>query len=129
MTFRELKDCWNVEIIGSGRKFSWGRLLRRAFNAHSKNYLFWFRLSQFFYAQNSRFFISIAQKINKKMILKYGVEIMLGAKIGPGLKIIHPHGIVVWRGVVAGSNLTLRQNTTIGTTRDENRPIIIGNNV
>ena len=54
---------------------------------------------------------------------------MRGAIIGPGLKIIHPRSIVIWGGVVAGSNLTLRQNTTIGTTRDDNRPIVIGNNV
>ena len=54
---------------------------------------------------------------------------MLGAKIGPGLKITHPIGIVIWAGTVIGSNLTLRQNTTIGTTRPENKPIIIGNNV
>lgn len=54
---------------------------------------------------------------------------MLGSKIGAGLRIIHPIGIVIWGGTVIGKNFTLRQNTTIGTTRPKNKPITIGDNV
>lgn len=129
MNIKELKALWHLEIIGEGKKFSWYRLFRRIRRSDKKSYLFWFRLSDYLHSSPSRLCKSLAKSINKKLIRKHGVEIMLGAKIGPGLKIIHPIGIVIWAGTVIGNNFTLRQNTTIGTTRVENKPITIGNNV
>lgn len=123
-----LKEFLCVEILG-GSRFSWLKVLRRARSSRSKNYIFWFRVASYFHASEARVFRSLAKRINKRLIGKYSVEIMLGAKIGIGLKIIHPMGIVIWRGAVVGSNLTIRQNTTIGTTRADNKPIVIGDNV
>lgn len=128
-TFKELVSFWRIEIIGETKSFSWYRLYKRVRSSDKKNYLFWFRLADYLHSSPHRFVRSRAKSINKKLIREYGVEIMLGAKIGPGLKIIHPIGIVIWAGTTIGSNFTLRQNTTIGTTRPENSPITIGNSV
>lgn len=50
----------------------------------------------------------------------FSVEIPHHARIGYGLKIYHPHSVVVGRDVVMGENCTLRQGVTIGniTHRD-----------
>lgn len=128
MDFITLKEAIHLEIIGDAR-FSWLKILRRIRSSRSKKYIFWFRVASYLHTSEVRGLRSLAKRINKRLIRSYGVEIMLGAKIGKGLKIIHPIGIVVWKGAVIGSNLTIRQNTTIGTTRSDNRPIVIGDNV
>ena len=43
-----------------------------------------------------------------------GAEIEFNARIGPGLFVSHPVGIVVGRGTVIGSNVTLFQGVTFG---------------
>ncbi len=51
-----------------------------------------------------------------------GAEIEFNARIGPGLLITHPSGIVIGRGTVIGSGATLYQGVTFGVrswTADE----------
>jgi putative colanic acid biosynthesis acetyltransferase WcaB len=58
------------------------------------------------------------------------VELPLGVCIGPGLKILHGHGLVVNVNAIIGRNCHLRQCTTIGNT--QRQPDIaphIGDNV
>ena len=43
-----------------------------------------------------------------------GAEIQFNARIGPGMFVSHPVGIVVGRGTVIGSNVTLFQGVTFG---------------
>jgi serine O-acetyltransferase len=43
-----------------------------------------------------------------------GAEIEFNARIGPGMFVSHPVGIVVGRGTVIGSNVTLFQGVTFG---------------
>lgn len=61
-----------------------------------------------------------------------GAEICAQARIGSGLVIKHPCGIVIGDGVTIGTNCTLLQNVTIGEridgTSDHSYPTI-GNNV
>lgn len=48
-----------------------------------------------------------------------GIEISNRAKIGSGLLIPHPQGIVIGGGVVIGKNATIQQGTTIGANIDK----------
>jgi len=128
-SFAELKRLWSLEILGAGKSFSWLRLLRRAYRGNSAHFLFWYRLAQYLYVQESRMLLSLAKTINKRLIRRHCVEIMLGAEIGEGFSIIHPMGIVIYRGTRIGRNCTLRQNTTIGSVEVDNQPIHIGDNV
>ena len=50
-----------------------------------------------------------------------------GAELGPGLVMVHAHGIVINGAVVAGSNLTLEHQVTIGAEKRQSP--IIGNDV
>ena len=55
------------------------------------------------------------------------------ARIGYGLKLYHPHCIVINRGTIIGQNCTLRQGVTIGSVTDsqgrESASPRIGDNV
>jgi serine O-acetyltransferase len=64
----------------------------------------------------------------------HGFDALPGSKIGHGLRIEHPSGIVIGSGVVIGDNCTILQGVTLGVkyvdkTRNVNRYPIIGNNV
>lgn len=128
-SFSDLKDFWACEILGSGKRFSWWRLLRRARRSNSSNCLFWLRLSQYLDTRPHRFTHSLAKQINKSLARRFGVEIMLGAEIGKGLKLDHPNAIVIYSGVRIGKNCILRQSTTIGSVEAGNKAIVLGDNV
>ncbi|WP_260863391.1 colanic acid biosynthesis acetyltransferase wcaB [Citrobacter sp. Marseille-Q6884] len=69
-----------------------------------------------------------ARKINRMLVSKYNTEIMLGAKIGGGLRVYHFNGAVINAGVTIGKNFRIGQNTTIGEKHGIVR-IKIGDNV
>lgn len=50
-------------------------------------------------------------------VVTFGVDVAKGAVIGSGLKLPHPSGIVIGRGVVIDSNVTLYQGVTLGAHR------------
>lgn len=58
-----------------------------------------------------------------------GIEIPWRTRIGPGLRLMHAHGLVVHDDAVIGAGVTLRQAVTIGKARDDGQPPTIGNNV
>jgi serine O-acetyltransferase len=62
---------------------------------------------------------------------KWGIEIQPDAQIGPGFYIFHYGGIFIGGAVVAGENLTLTHDTTIGYSRAQCRRgcPTFGNNV
>ncbi len=95
---------------------------------NSENFLFWFRLADVLRTRG-RFQKSIAKSINRRLIRKYNVEIMLGAEIAPGLRVPHPIGIVVTKNIKAGRHFTILQGSTIGMNRSHGSPICIGDHV
>ena len=129
MTLSELFRLWHLEINGSESNFQWLKLIRRVRSSKEKSIVFWYRTSQYFFGCDSRLCKSLAKRISKRNSRRYGVEIMPGATFGPGLNIGHAIGIVIHSSVVAGRNLTIRQNTTIGTINDRATVIQIGDNV
>ncbi len=122
-----LKEYYQAEILRS-RRWSWWWVLRRAWRGNSENFLFWFRLADVM-RHKGRFYKSLAKSINRRLIRKYSVEIMLGADIAPGLSVPHPVGIVVTKNIKAGKNFSIAQGTTIGMNRKEGAPICVGDNV
>jgi putative colanic acid biosynthesis acetyltransferase WcaB len=59
-----------------------------------------------------------------------GVELPLHARVGPGLEIVHGHGLVVNVNATIGRNCHLRHCTTIGNTqRQPDAAPSIGDNV
>ncbi len=76
-----------------------------------------------------------AKIVSRLNLIFNGSDFVIGSRIGPGLIINHPIGIVVGNKVVAGNNLTLMQGVTLGqlsfesSTDSETRNPIIGNNV
>ena len=125
-----LKYFYHKEILGDESKpYSWFKVLRRAYRSRRYCYLFWFRIAYCFYEKKSSIYRSLAKKINQRLINKYSVEIMLGAKIDKGLSIGHACSIVVTKSVEIGKNFTILQNTTIGSDHKGKGVIKIGDNV
>jgi serine O-acetyltransferase len=57
------------------------------------------------------FLVALAGRLNLAL---HGCQVHPSAVIGPGMRLPHPAGIVVGRGVQAGRDLTLFQNVTLG---------------
>jgi serine O-acetyltransferase len=55
-----------------------------------------------------------------------GAEIPLNARIGGGLLIPHPNGIVIHPGAVIGPNCLILQQVTLGTRVDSEAPVLGG---
>jgi serine O-acetyltransferase len=73
-----------------------------------------YRIQQAFQSKPGVFFWFISILTSSVNHFICGIEICVGCEIGPGLKILHPTGIVLGSGVTAGSNLTIAQSVTIG---------------
>lgn len=69
--------------------------------------------------------------MERKINLKYGVDISIDADIGPGFRIGHLPGVVITGYVKIGRNFFIRQNTTIGikTMGLDQYNLMIGDNV
>ena len=127
--FAELKEFWHTEIIGDDKKFSWTKIFRRVKRSNPHNCLFWLRMSQYLYKKKNRAIKSWGKRINKSLVRKFGVEIALGAEIDKGLWLGHPTAIIVFSGVKMGKGCSIRQCTTIGSSKVGSRGIYFGDNV
>ncbi len=70
----------------------------------------------------------VARILWLRVIRTTGCHIGPLAKIGPGLELRHPTGIVIGDGAVIGKNVSIYQNVTIGI-RGEGEYPVIGDNV
>lgn len=108
---------WSRERLAGVWDFDPGRRLLRAVRARDR----WAsrsRLIRYWWTFSFRVWSSIA-----------GAEIPLGAKIGGGLRIPHPSGIVIHPDAVIGSNCLIFQQVTIGTRGPDDRAPVIGADV
>ncbi|MEC2306271.1 MULTISPECIES: serine acetyltransferase [Heyndrickxia] len=53
----------------------------------------------------------------KKLVTKYGIFISKSTKIGKGLKLPHPNGIIFGEHTIIGENCTIYQQVTFGSSR------------
>lgn len=70
---------------------------------------------------------SLIRKRHRLWSILSGAEIPLGTRIGGGLLLPHPNGIVIHPDSVIGPNCLLLQQVTIGT--NNSRPPVIGGHV
>ncbi|WP_428943558.1 serine O-acetyltransferase [Pantoea sp. FN060301] len=130
-----LKECLRREVMMSGRPFSWAKVIHKAIKCPGRRYLFWWRLASYLYHTGGPWRKKLAKRINRKITLKYGTEIQLGARIGAGMTVSHHYGIVINGSTTIGENFKIRQNTTIGIpgnpekSKGELTTILIGDNV
>ena len=105
------------------------RLLLAFITGHCFVAVLLYRIANFY----ARHRIKLLPNIVKyKTMRKFGCEISPYATIGEGFKIVHSVGIVIGHQVIAGENLELFQNVTIGSKRkvkDGREMPIIGDNV
>lgn len=134
MTFYQLFECWRIEVsnkkkVGS-RTGLISNIIKRARKDNKLRFLFSFRLAQYLHAKGG-FWAGRARRMQQKLNLKYGVDIDIGADIGPGLRIAHLPGVVISGHVKIGRNFFIRQNTTIGikTLGLDRYDLRIGDNV
>ena len=134
MTLDQLFEHWRVEVsnkkkVGS-RTGLISNILRRARRDNKLRFLFSFRLAQYLHGRGG-FWAARARRMQQKLNLKYGVDIDLGADIGPGLRIAHLPGVVISGHAKIGRNFFIRQNTTVGikTLGLDHYNLRIGDNV
>lgn len=56
----------------------------------------------------------VARIVRRRNVSRNGMDVVPGARIGPGLLVRHPHGIVIGRGVVIGADCMVMQGCTLG---------------
>ena len=86
----------------------------------------WLRFAQFCDRNRLAF---AARWVSAALERRYGCYIHRHARIGPGLKLPHPVGIVIGEGVVIGAHCTIYQHVTLGGRRlgdwrDDNYPTL-----
>ncbi|WP_458737142.1 serine acetyltransferase [Pseudomonas chlororaphis] len=129
-----LVDYWTAEVSNKKKRGSAigliTNILRRTRKNNTLRYLFNFRLAQYLYSKNNML-RAYAKRMERKLNLKYGVDISIECKIERGLRIGHLPGIVISSHAAIGANCFIRQNTTIGikTMGLDSYHIEIGDNV
>lgn len=118
-------------ISSSGFKGLAKKTLAKYLNP-STNAIYLIRKMQLLYSSKSKINRFRSKLIKKKLVNKYGIHFHPEAEVGLGLHLPHPTSIVVGAKVIAGKNLSLYQNTTlgggrIGDSKRGNQPLI-GNN-
>ena len=108
---------WRQDLLQDGEAF-WGdqdptlrdvagRLIKEAAFAA----VFLYRLSVRLERQGHPTLSLLIMRLNQ---ILNGCEIAARARIGPGLRLPHPYGVVVGWGVTMGSHVTLYQHVTLG---------------
>ncbi len=134
VNLENLLECWRQEVSNKkkpGRRISLLFNILRRIRRHNKlRFLFKYRLAQYLNARGG-LARSYARGMQQRLNLKYGVDIDIGAQIGPGLRIAHLPGVVITGYVTIGRNFFIRQNCTIGikTLGLEQYSLTIGDNV
>lgn len=71
----------------------------------------YYRLAHWFYLKRIKLLPAILKVMS---VSRTGAELYSECRIGPGLLIYHPVGVVIGRGAVIGAGATIHQNSTIG---------------
>jgi serine O-acetyltransferase len=62
---------------------------------------------------------AVGWMVRNRLLSAYGIDYDgCAAKVGPGLRLPHPTGIVLGRGSVVGRDVTIYHNVTLGRRRD-----------
>lgn len=106
----------------TGKVDGWWNMFLFSIKEPAFAYSIWFRLSAY-----KGVFQILCKLMRRHYMKKYGLMIAPSTKVGWGLYIGHPCGIVINHTAVIGNNVNLSQFTTIGS--NEIKAATIGNNV
>ena len=131
MNRKEFMECIECEVYKNSRS-----LITRLYNKYLNpvtNSVYLYRKMVYLHGKKNWWSKIRAALLRRKLAWRYGILASPDAVIGKGLRFVHPTSIIIGACVVAGENLSLYQNTTIGGARTGdvnkgNQPHI-GNNV
>jgi serine acetyltransferase len=94
-------------------------------------FIFLFRVSSFFTSNSIFKVIGLPFRLFYKLFVQWilGIDIPDVTKIGFGFNLFHGQGVVINEATIIGSHVKIRQNTTIGNSKDGGGSPVIGNNV
>lgn len=92
------------------KEANWGRIIWFYIKRLNFRILVWHRFGNFFRKKGYRF---LAAWMDRR-IWKYGVDICSSAKIGKGIRMAHPHGVVIGEAVQLGEYNYIQQGVTLG---------------
>jgi len=118
--FINYKDYINLEVYGSSKNF-FQKLYARYFLPQT-NAVFLIRTFQRYSAKKNKLANIVSKYYKLKLAKYYGIYIGQNTKIGIGLSLPHPNGIIFGDGVVIGNNVTIYQQVTFGVARREDSP-------
>ena len=126
-----LKECivGDFEKTNAKGSFSAFRFLRALMIDVSFRYMFWWRLTRYFYLKNKTILFRLCQIMLKHYTYKFGCEISYKTDIGKSAVITHPFGVVVFAKKI-GSNVWFHSGCVVGQAHNGVGDIpTIGNNV
>jgi serine O-acetyltransferase len=116
MTAADLRHLWYADL------YRYGPTTPRAFvralvNEPGYRYAFGMRLAAYARSNSGPAFAVLAFSARlwvRSMRFRFGVDLPASTKVGPGLYMNHPSGIVVHSDAVIGRNCNLSQDVTLG---------------
>lgn len=105
----DLRSHVHPQYTGAGL---WVRIVAKTLFTPAIHVTVLYRMSAALYS--SRLTRPLAFPLRTAAIVWGGAEIHPGVRIGPGLRMVHCHGVTIGPGVVIGSNLRLHHNCSIG---------------
>lgn len=100
----------NAFVVDNKSRSFWS-CLRRAIQNPSIRVVVLYRLSSLFY--ESKVTRSFSWLIRQRLSLR-GIEINSKSEVGFGLKLPHPHSVVIGKGAKVGANVTIFNGVTLG---------------
>ncbi len=121
MTFSEFKRIIHADMLRYPRNPK--RKILSAYIIHPGfKFTFWYRLCQYLLSHpRLKLCLKLARLKYLRIQLLTGIQIPILAKVGEGLYIPHPGGIVVNPGFCAGRGLYLSHNVTVGKVHSGER--------
>lgn len=135
MTKKEYKELLETEVFTSKS----GNIFKKIFYRFTDLYLnpshhaiYLIRKMQYVASQKGKLSFYRALWMQKRLLQKYSMHVSPFCKIGKGLHLPHPVGIVIGSSVVIGENCSVYQNVTLGGARTgdvkkKNQPTIANN--
>jgi serine O-acetyltransferase len=133
--WKKLKYCWYADLYRYNGKTGRAQYLQALWRNHGYRHTYFMRWCSYLSRNKTNVFKKIAFRFFFEILRhysnEYGLEITYLSKIGPGLYIPHPQGIVVHEDAVIGRNCLLSQGVTIGDLKRGDRKgcPVIGDNV
>ena len=112
----QFRDTLEADLY-RGRRMHWFNLrvlMLLLFGRGQRGCIAWLRFAQLC---RRRSMSDLAHWANGMIERRFGCYVHLKARIGPGLKLPHPIGIVIGEGVTIGARCTIYQHVTLGGRR------------